>query len=86
MAVGGAGVVVGEGGNGFIVPQAGGAAAMAERLGLLLGDPGLRCAMAKRSLERAAGLTAQNMVAGTVALYREVLSREVLGREVPGGR
>ncbi len=73
MAVGGAGVVVEEGGNGFIVPQAGGAAALAERLGLLLGDPGLRRAMAKRSLERAAGLTAQNMVANTVALYREVL-------------
>jgi glycosyltransferase involved in cell wall biosynthesis len=73
MAVGGAGVVVEEGGNGFIVPQAGGVAAMAERLGLLLGDPGLRRAMAKRSLKRAAGLTAQTMVANTVALYREVL-------------
>jgi glycosyltransferase involved in cell wall biosynthesis len=79
MAVGGAGVVVEEGGNGFIVPQAGGTAALAERLGRLLGDPGLRRAMAKRSLERAAGLTAANMVARTVALYREVLG----GRDAP---
>lgn len=81
MAVGGAGVVVEEGSNGFIVPQAGGAAAMAERLSRLLRDPGLRRAMARRSLERAAGLTVGNMVARTVALYRDVL-RE---RDVPGG-
>mgnify|MGYP001353847686 CR=1 FL=1 len=73
MAVGGAGVVVEQGGNGYVVPQAGGVAAMAERLGLLLGDPGLRRGMAKRSLERAAGFTARNMVVATVALYREVL-------------
>lgn len=73
MAVGGAGVVVEQGGNGYVVPQAGGVVAMAERLGLLLGDPGLRRGMAKRSLERAAGFTARNMAAATVALYREVL-------------
>jgi glycosyltransferase involved in cell wall biosynthesis len=73
MAVGGAGIVVAEGWNGFIVPQGDDPAPLARKLGTLLSDATLRRVMGQRSVERAAGLTVEKMVERTVAVYREAL-------------
>jgi glycosyltransferase involved in cell wall biosynthesis len=71
--VGGAHLIVRDGENGFILPQIQ-LGQLADRLLLLAKKPELRSAMAMKSAEIAASFSLDNMVDGTLAVYRELVS------------
>jgi colanic acid/amylovoran biosynthesis glycosyltransferase len=75
---------VADGETGFVVPRRE-AAAAAERLLRLAGDPALRARMGAAGRERVARLfQIERQIDAFLAFYGEILGREVLGREVSG--
>jgi glycosyltransferase involved in cell wall biosynthesis len=71
--VGGANLIVHNGENGFILPQMQ-LKQLSDRLLLLAKKPELRSTMAMKSAEIAAAFSLDNMVDGTLAVYRELVS------------
>jgi len=78
-AVGGTPELIEDGSTGFLVPP-GDAAALAERVVLLLKDPGLARAMGERGRQRVeGGFNMDRMADRFLGLYRDLLAEQMAG-------